>query len=95
MVLTNLPADRLNDYDALVTALRSRFGSAHKTELNQAKLKARVGQREETLPELAEDVECIATLAYPDVAESMIEALSKDHHYMIKNMQPQNKTEKT
>ena len=43
MVLTNLPADRLNDYDALVTALRSRFGSAHKTELNQAKLKARVG----------------------------------------------------
>jgi hypothetical protein len=35
-------------------------------------------QREETLPELAEDVECIARLAYPDAAEPMIETLAKD-----------------
>ena len=35
-------------------------------------------QREETLPELAEDVERIARLAYPDAAEPLIETLAKD-----------------
>ncbi len=77
-VLTNLPASRRDDYDALTSALRSRFGSEHQAELNRAKLRARMRQREETLPELAEDVERIARLAYPDAAEPMIETLAKD-----------------
>ena len=76
--LTNLPADRHDDYDALTSALRSRFGSEHQAELNRAKLRARVRQREEILPELAKDVERIARLAYPDAAEPMIETLAKD-----------------
>ena len=47
--LTNLPADRRDDYDALTSALRSRFGSEHQTELNQAKLRSRLRQREESV----------------------------------------------
>ena len=33
-VLTNLPANRRDDYDALTSALRSRFSSEHQAELN-------------------------------------------------------------
>jgi len=43
-VLTNLPPDQRCDYSALTAALKSRFGSAHQTELNRTKLKARVRQ---------------------------------------------------
>ena len=35
-------------------------------------------QKEETVPELAEDVKRIARLVYPDAAEPMIETLAKD-----------------
>ena len=45
----------------------------HQTELNRTKLKARVRQRDEGLPELAEDVERLARLVYPDAPASMIE----------------------
>ena len=34
--------------------------------------------REESLPELAEDIERLVRLAYPDAAEPMVEVLSKD-----------------
>ena len=77
-VLTNLPPEQRCDYRALTAALESRFGSMHQTELNRAKLKARVRQRDEGLPELAEDVERLARLAYPDAPASMIEVLAKD-----------------
>ena len=65
-VLTNLPPEQRCDYRALTAALEGRFGSMHQTELNRTKLKARVRQRDEGLPELAEDVERLARLAYPD-----------------------------
>ena len=77
-VLTNLSPEQRCDYRALTAALESRFGSMHQTELNRAKLKARVRQRDEGLPELAEDVERLARLAYADAPASMIEVLAKD-----------------
>jgi hypothetical protein len=77
-VLTNISADHRGDYDLLVAALNKRFGSAHQAELNRAKLRGRVRQREETLPELAEEVEHLARLAYPDAAAQMVEVLAKD-----------------
>ena len=77
-VLTNLPPEQRCDYRALTAALESRFGSMHQTELNRTKLKARVRQRDEGLPELAEDVERLARLAYSDAPASMIEVLAKD-----------------
>jgi len=56
-VLTNLHPAQQQSYEALSVALDSRFGMAHQTELNRMQLKARSRRREETLPELAEDME--------------------------------------
>lgn len=77
-VLTNLPPDQRQNYATLTAALQSRFGTAHQTELNRVKLKVRTHRWEETLPELAEDIEQLVRLAYPDAAESMVGVLTKD-----------------
>ena len=77
-VLTNLHPAQRQSYEALSAALDSRFGTAHQTELNRMRLKARSRRREETLAELAEDVERLARLAYPEATEAMVEVLAKD-----------------
>lgn len=77
-VLTNIPADHHSDYGILVAALDRRFGSAHRAELNRVKLRGRIRRREETLPELAEEVEHLTRLAYPEAAVEMVEVLAKD-----------------
>ena len=77
-VLTNLHPSQRRSYEALTAALDSCFGVAHQTELNRSRLKARSRRREETLAELAEDVELLVRLAYPEAAESMVEVLAKD-----------------
>ena len=77
-VLSNLPIDSRCDYEALATALESRFGFTHQAELNRMKLRSRTRRREETLPELAEDIERLVRLAYPDAAPLMLEVLAKD-----------------
>ena len=77
-VLTNLRPDQRQDYTALTAALQARFGTAHQTELNRMKLKARNRRREESLSKLAEDIERLVRLAYPNAAESMVEVLAKD-----------------
>ena len=77
-VLTDLPPDQRQNYASLTAALQSWFGTAHQTELNRVKLKAWTRRREKTLPELAEDIERLVRLAYPDAAESMVEVLAKD-----------------
>ena len=77
-VLTNLPPEQRGSYEALTTALDTRFGLSHQTELNRMRLKARTRRRDESLAELAEDVEHLVRLAYPEAAESMVEVLAKD-----------------
>ena len=47
-------------------------------KFNRVRLKARTRRREETLPELAEDIEQLVRLAYLEAAESMVEVLVKD-----------------
>ena len=78
-VLTNISPDHRGEYATLVAALSKRFGSAHQADLNRAKLKGRLRRRDESLPELAEDVERLTRLAYPEASAEMIEVLSKDH----------------
>ena len=57
-------------YEALTTALDTCFGLSHQTELNRMRLKARTRCRDENLAELAEDVEHLVRLAYPEAAEA-------------------------
>jgi hypothetical protein len=77
-VLTNLSEDQRRSYTALSGALESRFGCTHQTELNRSRLKSRTRRRDESLPELAEDIERLTRLAYPDAPESMVDILARD-----------------
>ena len=77
-VLTNLHPTQRQNYEALTAALDSRFGTAHQSELNRMRLKARNRRRDETLADLAEDVERLVRLAYPGATEAMVEVLAKD-----------------
>ena len=77
-VLTNLPEPQRRDYPSLTAALDARFGVAHQTELNRVQLRNRRRRREEGLPELAKDVECLTQLAYPGADAAMVETLAQD-----------------
>ena len=78
-VLNNIAPESLYSYDALVSALETRFGSAHQAELHCVCFKARSRRRDEDLPELTEDIELLARLAYPQTTQSMMDLLAKDH----------------
>lgn len=77
-VLGNLATETRQDYRALVAALESRFGAAHQQELHRTKFKNRLRRREESLQELAEDIERLARLAYPLALEDMKDLLAKE-----------------
>ena len=77
-VLSNLTPEQRRDYKALSTALDIRFGEAHQVELSRVQLRSRVRRRDESLPELAENIERLTRLAYPNAAVEMIEVLAKD-----------------
>lgn len=77
-VLNNIPPESLYSYGALVSALETRFGSAHQAELHRVRFKARLRRRDENLPELAEDIERLARLAYPQTTQAMLDLLAKD-----------------
>lgn len=77
-VLGNLaPEDRQN-LDVLLLALKNRFGSSHQTELSRMKFKNRVKQKDESLPEMAEDIERLCRLAYPDAPPTLRDVLARD-----------------
>ena len=79
LAVLNTLSGNLYDYKALVASLESRFGTAHQTELNRSRLKSRSRKRDESLPALAEDVERLTRLAYPDAtAQPMWDLLVKD-----------------
>ena len=77
-VLGNLPPERRQDYHALVAALESRFGSTHRTELSRVKFKHRVRQKDESLAALAEELERLGRLSYPDASQELQDVLSRD-----------------
>lgn len=77
-VLTNLPPEGRRTYTVLVAALDKRFGTAHQTELNRMKLRNRMRKSDESLQELAGDVERLARLAYPDATDDMLDIIVRD-----------------
>jgi hypothetical protein len=77
-VLGNLSPERRQDYRALVAALGSRFGTAHRTELSRVKFKHRGRQRDESLAALAEELERLGRLAYPEASQELQDVLTRD-----------------
>ena len=77
-VLGNLaPEDRQN-LDVLLVALKNRFGSSHQTELSRVKFKNRIKQKDESFPQMAEDIERLCRLAYPDAPPTLRDVLARD-----------------
>ena len=64
-LLGNLSPSTRQGYKELVAALESRFGSAHQQKLHRYKFKTRVRRREESLQELAEDLERSVSASLP------------------------------
>ena len=77
-VLGNMRTEDRHDFSALVKALSNRFGSAHQTDLSRVRFKNRLKQRDESLPELAKDIERLAKLSYPEAPSSLQDALARD-----------------
>ncbi|UYV84725.1 K02A2.6-like [Cordylochernes scorpioides] len=65
-VLQSRPLEQSLDYECLVHALTLRFGDDILQPYHVVKLKNRRQKRDETLQELAADVERLARLAFPD-----------------------------
>ena len=77
-VLNCLSDSSRRNYNALVQALDGRYGALCQSELNRATLRNRIRRRDESLPELAGDIERLVRLAYPSGTPEMLEALAKD-----------------
>jgi len=65
-VLQNVPTEKLQDPSAIEAALECRYGDAHLTEYYRAELKARRQKTNESLQELATDIERLVHLAFSD-----------------------------
>jgi hypothetical protein len=81
-ILWNLPVPT---YEELVSRLRLRYGSTEQREKFRHELRARLRKRDENLQEMAQDIDRLEALAYPDDpqatrdrlgVEAFIEALS-------------------
>ena len=67
-----MPANKIcNNYDYLISALEARFGNVHQSELHRTKLRSRVKHKEESRAELAENIEYLTRLAYPEAGRLM------------------------
>jgi hypothetical protein len=63
LILWNLPVPT---YEELVSRLRQRYGSTEQREKFRHELRVRRRKRDENLQEMAQDIERLAALAYPD-----------------------------
>lgn len=76
--LSHLPAAKQTCFASLSEALQRRFGHRHQAEVYRAQLKKRVRQKDETLSQLAQDVEGLVRRSYPTAAEDMTTVLARD-----------------
>ncbi|KAJ8046575.1 hypothetical protein HOLleu_05289 [Holothuria leucospilota] len=67
-VLADLNIHARRDYPSLVNALSRRFDPAHQTEVFRIQLKNRTRRKEESLPELAQEIRRLTRQAYPGCA---------------------------
>ena len=77
-ILAHLPPAHRASYTRVAGALQQRFGSPYQSEVYRARLKGRVRQHGEQLPQLALDVETLVRRAYPAASEEMVVVLARD-----------------
>jgi len=78
-VLGDLSYDQRRDFKDITSALATRFGTEHRTEMFKAQIKTRTRQRNESLPELAQALRRMARQAYPEAPADLRETLARDY----------------
>ena len=78
-IMAHLTLSQRASYRCIVEALQRSFGHQHQTEVCRARLKRRMRQRDEPLPQLAQDVDSLVRGVYPAAPESMVDVLARDH----------------
>ncbi|KAJ8022109.1 hypothetical protein HOLleu_39511 [Holothuria leucospilota] len=78
-VLADLNIHARRDYPSLVNALSRRFDPAHQTEVFRIQLKNRTRRKEESLPELAQEIRRLTRQAYPGAPSEVPGLMAKDH----------------
>ncbi|VDI00523.1 Hypothetical predicted protein [Mytilus galloprovincialis] len=64
-ILSDLRPDLRRSYAHLVAALTSRFQPSNQAELYRAQMKGKSRNKDQSLPELAQDIKRVTRLAYP------------------------------
>ena len=78
-MLAILRQDQRTNFCSLSSALAARFEPVQQSELHRVTLKTRLRRENETLSELAQDVNRLVRLAYPAATNNVREQLSKDY----------------
>ncbi|KAK3724018.1 hypothetical protein QZH41_008917 [Actinostola sp. cb2023] len=78
-VLGDLSYDQRRDFKDITSALATRFGTEHRTEMFRAQIKTRKRQRNESLPELAQALRRMARQVYPEAPADLRETLACDY----------------
>lgn len=78
-ILNEISEPERHCYESLVDALKSRFGSANRSEVFRAELQTRVRFRNETLPELAQAIKKLTRRAYPGTSPVVRDTLALDY----------------
>lgn len=79
IALSNLSDHERRDYRTLVSTVTTRSRMTHQSELVRAKLKCRGKSREESMVELAENVESLTRTAYPDASTDRQNVIATDN----------------
>lgn len=78
-ILSELPNVERRDYNHLVKALTTRFGSQGRAEIYRAQIQIRIRNKDETISELAQSIKKLTRRANPDAPSSLTKILSLDH----------------
>ena len=91
------------NYEDLVEKLRRRFGSRDQQEKFRVEIRYRKRRSNESLQELAQDIERLVRLAYPGADQNIIEVLGRDAfidslsnpalEYKVREKEPQSLTQ--
>ena len=77
-VLWDLGADSAQTHKELVKRLQDRYGSTGQTETFRTELRCRRRRKNETLPELMQDIRRLMILSYPKATGEITEILARD-----------------
>ena len=78
-VLSSIDPQERDSYFVLARALQQRYGTQGQPDLAKSKLRSRIQRRDEKLPELAEEVECLTRAAYPEINGQALDIIAMEH----------------